>query len=171
MHSRNTKNLTYELWVCEGSAELNKLAENPTTVDDCKDLLQLVSSIRNQSPIHSMYLDPDEWAALDKKLSECSEKAENMLLELGHFEAALDEISDWTSRTGKQLSAIGHGDNDQTDLAKLELLQADLGSKKAAIQKLKPKLKDFPSQQKRFNTVVDNLDKESGFNNFISEYP
>ena len=83
-----------------------------------------------------------------------------MLVELGHFEAALDEISDWTSRTGKQLAGIGHGDNDQTDLAKLELLQADLGSKKATIQKLKPKLADFPAQDKRFNTVVDNLEKE-----------
>ena len=86
-----------------------------------------------------------------------------MLVELGHFEAALDEISDWTSRTGKQLAGIGHGDNDQTDLAKLELLQADLGSKKVAIEKLKPKLEDFPAQDKRFNTVVDNLEKEKFF--------
>ena len=120
--------------------------------------------ILNQSPLHSVYLDPDEWAALDKKLSDSSEKAETMLVELGHFEAALDEISDWTSRTGKQLAGIGHGDNDQTDLAKLEFLQDDLGSKKAVIQKLKPKLEDFPAQHKRFNTVVDNLDKEEFLN-------
>ena len=51
-HHQQEKIAEAKEWLKQQEAELNKLAENPTTVDDCKDLLQLVSSIRNQVRVH-----------------------------------------------------------------------------------------------------------------------
>lgn len=51
-HHQQEKIAEAKEWLKQQEAELNKLAENPTTVDDCKDLLQLVSSIRNQVRAH-----------------------------------------------------------------------------------------------------------------------
>ena len=51
-HHQQEKIAEAKEWLKQQEAELNKLAENPTTVDDCKDLLQLVSSIRNQVGVH-----------------------------------------------------------------------------------------------------------------------
>ena len=53
-HHQQEKIAEAKEWLKQQEAELNKLAENPTTVDDCKDLLQLVSSIRNQVRVHRM---------------------------------------------------------------------------------------------------------------------
>ena len=51
------------------------------------------------------------------------------------------------------------GNNDPTDLAKIELLQTELETKQAAADKLKEKSDEYPSHKKRLKTVLDNLDK------------
>ena len=89
------------------------------------------------------------------------QKTELKLIELGHFESALDEISGSTSRCSKSLSNIGQEGNLQTDLARVELLQSELQSRREALKKLGAKVKEFPQKQKRLDAISENLEKIS----------
>ena len=56
---------------------------------------------------YSSHIPQVEWRQFDKMLTTEMQNTEMKLIELGHFESALDEISDWTSRCGKNLTNIG----------------------------------------------------------------
>ena len=83
------------------------------------------------------------------------------MLEMGHFEQALDDISEWTSRCSSGLSGIGSDQaNLQTDLARIELLQSELDARRNALEKLRGTASDkFPLKQKRLGAIGENLTK------------
>ena len=67
------------------------------------------------------------------------------------------QISEWTKRCSKNLTNIGQEGNLQTDLARIELLEAELQSRKDALKKLYGKVDQFPQKQKRLDAINENL--------------
>ena len=129
------------------------------TPDECSEKLRIINDIRNQSVRYSAHIPPADWRVFDKELSTEMQNTEMKLIELGHFESALDEISEWTSRCGKNLINIGQEGNLQTDLARIELIEAELKSRSDALNKLDSKARLFPQKQRRLEAIKENLAK------------
>ena len=55
------------------------------------------------------------------------------------------------------MTNIGQEGNLQTDLARIELLEAELQSRKDALKKLYGKVDQFPQKQKRLDAINENL--------------
>ena len=83
------------------------MANQSRFFDDNDTYIILIPKIRSQAPKHSANLPSDQWRAFEAKLAEQTVETENKVLELGHFEQALDDISEWTSRCSSGLSGIG----------------------------------------------------------------
>ena len=147
-------------WMQSADVRL-KAQGTPNVPEECKEKLRVINDIRSQAPRYSAHLPPEQWRKFEVKLADETRATENKLLELGHFEQALDEISEWTSRCSASLSGIGQDPaNLQTDFARVELLQSELSSRRNALDKLNETATDkFPLKQKRLAAISDNLNK------------
>ena len=145
-------------WLKSVKTRLGAMADVGTP-DECSEKLRIINDIRNQSVRYSAHIPPADWRVFDKELSTEMQNTEMKLIELGHFESALDEISEWTSRCGKNLINIGQEGNLQTDLARIELIEAELKSRSDALDKLDSKAKLFPQKQRRLEAIKENLAK------------
>ena len=76
------------------SAEVRLQAQGtPNAPDECKEKLRILSDIRSQAPRYSAHLPQEQWRQFEAKLASETRDTENKLLQLGHFEQALDDIS------------------------------------------------------------------------------
>ena len=152
------KNADSAAWLKSVKTRLGAMTDVGTP-DECSEKLRIINDIRNQSVRYSAHIPSNDWRLFDKELSTEMQNTEMKLIELGHFESALDEISDWTSRCGKNLTNIGQEGNLQTDLARIELIEAELKSRRDALNKLDSKARLFPQKQRRLEAIKENLEK------------
>ncbi|CAG5094899.1 Oidioi.mRNA.OKI2018_I69.XSR.g13940.t1.cds [Oikopleura dioica] len=147
-------------WMQSADVRLKAQGE-PNSPDDCREKLRVISDIKNQAPKFAAALPAASWRQFENRLAEEVRDTENKLISMGHFDQALDEISDWTSRCSTTLSSIGQDASAlQTDFARAELIMSELESRQRALEKLRETaVERFPLKQKRLIAISDNLSK------------
>ena len=91
-HCQNKKkSAEAQNWLKSVQIRLSSL-ESAQTPAECQEKLRIINDIRSQAIRYSSHIPQSDWRNFDKLLTNEMQNTEMKLIELGHFESALDEV-------------------------------------------------------------------------------